>query len=844
MSEDILEQWGAVPDDDWIVTKKRRKAKAAPAPRQTQAPQPSEADAIEALAAKAPALPEDLAAAWGAGSQRLSVSDEFLDDQRKARQVGHFKVKPGSGASTIDRLKLSFANDNVARYRILKQSFPDDPETGEPNVLEVLGNDGKAIVGFRVRASRDRPWQFVDPGTDDPRLGGTAANIAADALGDVADVAGPFLTEALPAAAGTAAGAIVGGAPGAIAGDMLGSTVGTAARHAIESELTGDPIDRDQLRRDATLNTAFGLGGAALTGVGRLIRPAARDLARSASKEKFFDGAAEASAGADGAASGAAREIVGEVEEEFAADAARMGARRPVTEAIPDRVELSKRTGVDLSLGQVTGSRKLLQQEDALSAIGKYADEIGGANIRRLGQLRTFLGKTLDATLGKNSLDYADGGGPAAAYRAYTSALDDARRAASRPHFVKADELLGGQKAIRVERFLGAIDDLIERFETRGSTSGTQKIVGQLKTMRKRFEAEPNVSVGELSSMLTDWGASFRSGATDAFDGADPRRAKAITGRLFRALQEDMDQAADVLHARASDGRFMKMADAERVREAAGAIREGRRVYAELSRPLEEADSSILRRALKLEEDDAGDMIPKLFLENPSPKRVRNAVKIMEQASPAEASRLKASALRALVDDIGSDGIVSADRLVTAATKRRGQIMALLGSDPEAMRMWDDAVRVAKILKDRGLPPGSQTASRLFNADTALSTVADDAVSGGLTGAAVGAARRTVKRVVSGATINAKQVARYATDPEARDEFTALIARHGRGVVTGRDITDAMFHAMLQTGMIEIRDSATSAGGIEDIEVDREKRRRDERQMRNARAAKEAPGVR
>jgi hypothetical protein len=757
---------------------------------------------------------EKAASDKGMSPPAVELDPEAITGERRAKMVGNFPVAEG-GAPIADRFLAGIKKTDLGKYNYLVSRF------GEKNVEEVLGNDGETVVGFKWRSGPDQSWRMFDPTPDAMRHGGGIKGqlkaYAADLPGDIADVAGPALLEGGPGAVTSMAGAAVGGIPGAVLGGIPGDAAGAVARDVVAESIPGKEDDTKRATwRDMFANAAAGGVSNAIPLVGRYAVTPTRSIARRVAKESVFDPLKDAAIreATDDAASAATRGA--------AEDIASASARRATTDIIPERAALGERTGVDLSAGQLSGSRRMLQKEDALSSVEKYADQIGDAQMKRVRQGELHLRRTLDAAGGGQRADALDAGtGTVAAYTNYTKQLDEARAAATRPKFAEADVLPGGQ-ALPLDNFLTKIQERIAK-EPRGSTSGTRAIYSDLKRIAKEFADKPTATASELSSLLSDWGKAARGESLEAFKEADPRRARAMAADLFGALRKDLDAAA------------------ESGTPAAAKLLEARNTFRDLSKPIEEAKSTLLQSFVKLDEKGAGDTIGSTLMQTRSPNQIRQAMEIVQKADPSgEAGRkLFSDALGSLVEkapagtaDANQAGVgTSLARFASVGRANRKKVLALvagMGDSAEAkqvLEMWNDAIRVSEIITDRGLPPGSPTASRLFNATDEGASVIKDAKSGGIGGAVAGVAERVLTKTPR---LNGQALADIASDPEKRDAFLGLVqqmksagGRMKAEATSGRAHAEAWFRAAVQTGIIETRDAAQGRANVADIEAER-----------------------
>lgn len=163
------------------------------------------------------------------------ASVERAESERK-RVAESMEVPYGdidvSGASFMDRVKYSFADEDKEIISIFNKDYPD----GDIRRITIKGKSGESVTGKKWQEpdesrivfkydknDADEKWKTIE----DPGL----------SLGDVGDVAGP----AIPAAASIAVGAMTGGTSLlAQAGALgLGYAVGEAGKQLVAEELTG-----------------------------------------------------------------------------------------------------------------------------------------------------------------------------------------------------------------------------------------------------------------------------------------------------------------------------------------------------------------------------------------------------------------------------------------------------------------------------------------------------------------------------------------------------------------------------------------------------------------------------
>jgi hypothetical protein len=371
-----------------------------------------------------PAAQDDPFAAHKLASD-VGTHDHPLDD------VAH-----AAGAGTIARASLApDPQVQIKRYaEAFKQPETDFGIVGDHIVRKVPGTDQYARVQPSVRGAKG------------------PIEAAERAMDWVASGAGPIIPAAT-STAGAALGALAGieSGPGALATAALGGTAGGSlgeiARQKLDAALApkGEeaPMDWESVAGKGGEGAAGVLGGAALTKLARVAAP----IVSEGLKDIGRVGAAETGVGA--ATADAAGGTAGEAAAKTATD---FGLSPRVIDALKQHIagkeselaqlrEDAKSLGVDLSLGQLTGSeavkqaeRQLVRQPETVQAV---ADLRTRQNTEQIpGAVRSVLDEVApDAPAGKQVEAFRDAADAvvkkaaneqsAQARTAYAEALDD-----------------------------------------------------------------------------------------------------------------------------------------------------------------------------------------------------------------------------------------------------------------------------------------------------------------------------------------------------------------------------------------------------------------------------------
>jgi hypothetical protein len=466
-------------------------------------------------------------------------------------------------------------------------------------------------------------------------------------------VAGALAATGAGLVAGAGAG-VLGTMAGAGAGGVAGEALlqGAGAMMADESHV---PVSERAVR--------MGLAGsleAATAGAGSLISRGVKEGVRVARR-----GAMEASERI--ALSGA--------------DPAEVAARRGVM----------ARTDMPFSVGQETSGtipllvERVMRQNAVTSDIVKPADM---ANIEGMYRQASDLVQSL----------WEEGGekGAFAAVDAHKGVLSTMRRVRARTfaeYMKQAKELVGDRRVVSTKHLKDTLRNLIKEESSHASTSEGDAIIDMATSQLERI-GNGAATITELQNALKRFRVIADDGRGLSAQMQSPSEQKRIARRILDALHMDLDETV-------ASGSKAEGGAAERLRQA-------RQSYRDFS----EIIGRVLDNPLSAYQADPEKVLSLLTKRTKDNRKLSAIMSFLDDASPDAANQLRARAIEEMLyksANVTADEIVSPDKLATAAIKSRAQIDALLSGNPEAKKRFNDLVKTAQILKDRGPIFGSQT---------------------------------------------------------------------------------------------------------------------------------------
>lgn len=396
-----------------------------------------------------------------------------------------------------------------------------------------------------------------------------------------------------------------------------------------------------------------------------------------------------------------------------------------------DSEQLANDIGQVYTPGQSTGSKALLTIEGLVRRHPVSADTMQAFDEK---QLDTSL-KNLVANLDRLHVNPA---GPEATGNLVSKAFDKVlntvatvRRATAKADFGKVDELAGRYRVIKPNNLNDTVDDLIKEFDVPGAGDASARLVRQLQGIKAEISdrAGPKaLNAKETQRLLQIYGDASR-GTGAVFKDMDTGQQRMITGRVHRALMNDVDAAADA---------------GGHVGEIATALKTARNNYKSNSKAINDLEQSVLGRMFGKDYAQAPERIA-AAMKNMKPSELMQSMEILNKADPSVSQVVK----RHLVEDalstaghnphsgapvaqISGQDMFSAAKFLTAI--RKSNVWKTF-TETERKGM-EQAVRDLERVAFRAGTDGSPTAP-LTMAMNLLSNRAGRTMGGAATGAAI-----------------------------------------------------------------------------------------------------------
>lgn len=554
------------------------------------------------------------------------------------------------GAPLADRFATAFKFDPQGMENYLKETYGQKSVfRGTDDELYFLPPDQLALP------ARDRTFVKFNP-------------IGLD-VGDIVE----FVPAAIGAAGGIAAAYLSGGSsiPVTLAALGAGGALSEAGVQAVGAALPGEEPTATPGARLGRIGTSALLeaGGGA---IGEVVQRAGPALLRQ---------------GSDAARRGIQR-------------AARAGVN---PERIAAREQLGRRVGQEFTEGQLSGTNTALLFERFFRQFIGTTDIAARVDTRQL----AALGNDAARQINRLSTEGGEGGAEAAirSFEQYVDSLVDARSEAATPLFNKARGAFGNKRGIQLNRTSDTIDEMIEDYTGDITTSGAEKIVEFLK--RKKANLDPDgASISSMQNNLREWGRAAAKGKDVIQDVKNPPLERRIAAKIFGALQEDLENAANLLVRRGPGGKFES---AEKVREAAKALQDARSVFRELSEPINRIAENPLGEFLG---KDPEKLVGQFLNSGRDLGKVKSIMKFLDETAPSQADELRGSVVHEMIRKArrGSDeNPVSPARLVSIANDNERRLSVLFGGNEKAKSAYKDMIDSARILENQGRLQGSQT---------------------------------------------------------------------------------------------------------------------------------------
>jgi len=382
---------------------------------------------------------------------------------------------------------------------------------------------------------------------------------------------------------------------------------------------------------------------------------------------------------------------------------------------------LGKQFDINFSAGQLTKNPTLLRLEGVLRQLPMSGDIWRAADSQRLKQFGVAYEAMVNHVAKGTTSAHEAGDIVAKLGPIIFDELSKARTKIGGEYFREAERLSGGKATVSIKNFLSVVDDLIAENGAPGKTGEAAIILEQALKVKNEllsgavgasgkygkdaatdFPArigDVRISLKMAQNLLSDYGKRGRGTGKFAKD-LDMAESIAISKRIEHAIEDDIVQHAMIPGAQ---GR------------AAQLNLEGRKVWAEMSQIIRDADDAIMAKAAGYADQRLGqekivqDMLKSTF----SPARIAKTVQTMEKHSPDGLRKLRGAVLEEMLDQATrgvEEELVSPKAFVNMYRKNKKRLMALFSTDPAGFRVVREIAESAERLADNAGMAGSQTA--------------------------------------------------------------------------------------------------------------------------------------
>ena len=395
----------------------------------------------------------------------------------------------------------------------------------------------------------------------------------------------------------------------------------------------------------------------------------------------------------------------------------------PKGQAVPELLDLEKKTGLTFTPGQVTQDPGLLTLEGSARRNPISAAMVQAGDTQRLSALQTYLQKIMaDIGEGKAGIESA-GNKVKLVWDSHIEKAVKERSASAKNAFTAAiEKQKGSDIPVTASNFLSTISEVIRDLNTRLGGDATVKQLEELAKIKNKLSqvsvdditgeikitaagGDP-MSLGEFQRGLEIWGKAAR-GTGKPLEAFDSQGNKRVARRVFPALLRDLDS----MISKGVPG--------------AAELKVARQEYRAMSEFLEETKTSILTKVLGL---GSGEHVFEKFVGNTwKPSQKKAAMAIVDSLDGELAKDIRVLALEDIISKAvpqsGSIGALdiglSPAKLISAANKNDDGIRALFAGDHKGYLNWREAVKAAKVLAYRAGTDGSPT-TPLRQAETLL----------------------------------------------------------------------------------------------------------------------------
>jgi hypothetical protein len=467
--------------------------------------------------------------------------------------------------------------------------------------------------------------------------------------------------------------------------------------------------------------------------------------------------------------------------------------------------ELTKRTGIKLTLAEETGSRA-----------AAYAEGIARRDITAVDDFYKFQQGQLAASTQRLQTILDDISGPQGAFEvgeAVTTAFDDAvekaielRRTQAAVDFGEVHRLSQGRPVVTASNLAQTIEKWVGELDVPGAGDATAKVLRQAKRLFADIEKSGGQYTAEQTQRLLQIYTDAQRGTGVLLADMDKAQSRLIAGRLKDALLRDLDAAADAGES-----------------EIAQALRTARNSYRLNTQAINELGESTLARVIG-NGTRSPEAIAEKFLRM-QPSEIRSAIGLVERINPSAALAIRRSYVDAAMANArevaptrtGASAVrFSAARFLKALPD--DDTLRAAGFAPSELADIKDVASVLERIADKSLE-GSPTAPIALtwdlvrgafvggSAGATIGTLAGGPIGGGI-GAVAGGAAGIGLRVLP-----PRAIARAVMTPEGRQALrtltqTSLATKKGYqaaitfSAITGVDLAGAGFNVPVDSAQL------------------------------------------
>lgn len=279
--------------------------------------------------------------------------------------------------------------------------------------------------------------------------------------------------------------------------------------------------------------------------------------------------------------------------------------------------QVAQATGVNFSPGQRTNSKPLIMAENVARGSIWTKNQMFLGDQKRARQLNNQIRSTARSMSSTATSPEQFATDLQTTVKKATEQVARERSAFGRQAYGAVEQAAGGAKIVQTQRTLDALAEVVDEYKN-VQGADAQAVARQAEAFFNSLSGDGSVSAGQALRQMQAWEQAARTGS-GLFEGVQNRStAKTLAGKLARALQDDMDMAAD--SAGGSVGDLLRQANA------------GWKSY---SQRIDTMEASTLGRLVG---EDFADDVAGVSFNKVSPETVW---KRLDTASPTELEALK-----------------------------------------------------------------------------------------------------------------------------------------------------------------------------------------------------------